>query len=212
MDEEACMTEKILLYHLTHINNLQSIIRQGGLLSHVRIRQDTLTYKDVANQDVQSRRERTKIPVGAGGYLHDYVPIFYFAPRSPMLYVLRMQQIPQNDIVYFMTNTDVIQKHCPDFVFTDAHAIRRLTNFYTDLENLNEIDWDIMRALVWTDTDDDPNRKARRQAEFLVHNEVLLSACLGFAVYSIQTKQKVEKMLQNAGVSLPVAVRRQFYY
>ena len=157
------------------------------------------------------RRERTKIPVGAGGYLHDYVP-FYFAPRSPMLYVLCMQQISQDDIVYLMTNTGVIQKQCPAFVFTDAHAIRRLTNFYTDLEDLNQIDWDIMRAPVWADTDDDPNRKARRQAEFLVHNKVRLAACLGFAVYSIRTKRKVGEMLQNAGVSLPVAVRRQFYY
>ena len=124
------------------MNNLQSIIRQGGLLSHVRIRQDALTYKDVANQDVQSRRERTKIPVGAGGYLHDYVP-FYFAPRSPMLYVLRMQQISQDNIVYLMTNTVTIQQQCPAFVFTDAHAIRRLTNFYKDLEDLSQVDWDI---------------------------------------------------------------------
>lgn len=102
-----------------------------------------------------------------------------------MLYVLRMQQIPQDDIVYFITNTEAIQQHCLSYVFTDAHAIRRLTNFYTDLEKLDQIDWDIMRALLWADTDDDPNRKARRQAEFLVHNEVPLSACLGFAVYSV---------------------------
>lgn len=75
------MPENILLYHITHINNLQSIIKKSSLWSHARIRQHTIIYKDVANQDVQSRREHTKIPVGAGGYLHDHVP-FYFAPRS----------------------------------------------------------------------------------------------------------------------------------
>jgi len=205
------MLENVLLYHITHISNLESIIKQGSLWSHAQIKEHTIHYIDVANHDIQSRRERTKIPVGAGGYLHNYVP-FYFAPRSPMLYALKMQPIPQDDIVYFMTNTQAIQKNSLQYIFTNAHAIRRLTNFYTDLKNLSEIDWDVMRASVWTDTDDDPSRKARRQAEFLVLNEVPLSACLGFSVYSCKAKQKVEKMLKNYNLALPVAIRRHFYF
>lgn len=205
------MPENTLLYHITHITNLHSILEQGALLSHARIKQNTLSYKDVANQDVQSRRNRTRIPVGAGGSLHDYVP-FYFAPRSPMLYALNMQQISQDDLVYVMTNTEVVQAQCTSFVFTDAHAIRRLTKFFTDLGDLDRIDWETMRATVWTDTDEDPNRKARRQAEFLVRDEVPLSACIGFAVYSGETKEKVEAMLDEYNLTLPVAVRRQFYF
>lgn len=69
-----------------------------------------------------------------------------------------------------------------------------------------------MKASQWADTDDDPNRKARRQAEFLVYNEIPLSACLGFAVYSNSAKRKVEEMLQEADISLPVAVRKSFYF
>ncbi|WP_153060935.1 DUF4433 domain-containing protein, partial [Metalysinibacillus jejuensis] len=119
---------------------------------------------------------------------------------------------PQQNMVYFMTNTAMIQQHCPAFVFTDAHAIRRLTNFYEELTDLDKIDWPIMKATIWTDTDEDPNRKARRQAEFLVHNEVPLKACLGFAVYDEQIKHRVEQLLQQNGISLPVAVRRPFYF
>ena len=129
-----------------------------------------------------------------------------------MLYALKMQSIQQDDIVYFMTSIQVIQKQSLPFVFIDVHAIRRLTNFYTNLENLREIDWDVMKSKVWTDTDDDPNRKARRQAEFLVHNEVPLSACLGFAVYSNRAKKRVEKLLENNDLHLRVATRTQFYY
>lgn len=211
MNEVVKLSENILLYHLTHINNLQSILQQGNLWSHALVRKNAISYKDVANQDVQTRRERTKIPIGVVGSLHEYVP-FYFAPRSPMLYALCMQQIPQNDIVYFMTNKEMIQQYCSSFVFTDAHAIRRLTNFYTQLSDLNKIDWELMKASQWADTDDDPNRKARRQAEFLVYNEVPLSACLGFAVYSNPAKRKVEEMLQDADITLPVAVRKSFYF
>lgn len=92
-----------LLYHITHVTNLPSILQQGGLQSHLSIQQHELQYQDVANQDVQSRRERTRIPVGKGGNLHDYVP-FYFAARSPMLYYLHKRQLNQEDIIYFMTN------------------------------------------------------------------------------------------------------------
>jgi len=96
-----------LLYHITHIDNLDSIIKQGKLWSHAQIKQHTLGYQDMANENVQSRRRHTKIPISKDCYLHDYVP-FYFAPRSPMLYSLKMQPIPQNDIIYFMTSIKTI--------------------------------------------------------------------------------------------------------
>lgn len=56
------------------------------------------------------------------------------------------------------------------------------------------------------------NRKARRQAEFLMHSHVTLSACLGFAVYNCEAKKNVEQLLKNTEVSLLVAVRPNFYY
>lgn len=65
---------------------------------------------------------------------------------------------------------------------------------------------------MWKDTDEDPNRKARRQAEFLVYNEVPLSACLGFAVYNIDAKKQVDKILENNKSPLRTAIRRCFYF
>ncbi|PIC58307.1 hypothetical protein CSV80_05775 [Sporosarcina sp. P12(2017)] len=200
-----------LLYHMTHITNLPSILKCGGLQSHAVMQMNQLKHQDIANQDVQARRDRIKIPVGKGGTLHDYVP-FYFAPRSPMLYYLHKQHLQQEDVVYFMTSIASIQVHALDFVFTDAHAIRRLTKFFTDPIHLNQIDWKVMTSDYWHDIDEDMSRKARRQAEFLIHEAVPLSACLGFAVFNERAKEKLEKMLQDAGSTLSVAVRRHFYY
>ncbi|WJY26613.1 MULTISPECIES: type II toxin-antitoxin system toxin DNA ADP-ribosyl transferase DarT [Sporosarcina] len=205
------MADNQLLYHLTHISNLPSILESGGLQSHAAMQMNQLQHQDIANQDVQARRNRTKIPVGKGGVLHDYVP-FYFAARSPMLYYLYKQQISQEDVVYFMTSISTVQRNELDFVFTDAHAIRRLTNFYTDPIHLDQVDWQVMTSVYWHDIDEDMNRKARRQAEFLVYQEVPLSACLGFAVFDERAKVKLEYLLHGAGSTLPVAVRRQFYY
>ena len=129
-----------------------------------------------------------------------------------MLYYLHKQKLLQEDVVYFMTNVASIQEHALDFVFIDAHAIRRLTNFYIDPKHLNQIDWQVMTSDYWHDIDEDMSRKARRQAEFLVYKEVPLTTCLGFAVFNEQAKMKLEKILQDAGSALPVAVRKHFYY
>lgn len=92
-----------LLYHITYINNLPSILEQGGLQSHLYVQQHGLNYHDLANPNVQSRRHKISIPGSKGGSLHDYVP-FYFASRSPMLYYLHKQKLQQKDVIYFMTN------------------------------------------------------------------------------------------------------------
>ncbi|GAA0427767.1 toxin-antitoxin system toxin DarT [Lentibacillus halophilus] len=206
------MENNPLLYHITHVANLPSILEQGRLQSHLIIQQHELPYEDVANLDVQSRRKKTKISGGMGGSLHDYIP-FYFESRSPMLYsLLYKPNVNQNDMIYFMTNIQTIVDNELPFVFTDAHAIRRLSNVYTDLSNLDKIDWDVMKSAYWNDTNEDMSRKARRQAEFLVYCHVPLSACLGFAVYDKETKEKVEQMLTDVDVDLPVGVRPGFYF
>lgn len=169
-------------------------------------------YVDVANQTVQDRRSKTKIPIGPLGNLHDYVP-FYFAPRSPMLYaIINQSGIEQEKIVYFMTNTETIEKLQLPFVFSDAHAIMRLTNFYDSVDHLEKIDWDVMKDIIWTDDEEHPNRKAKRQAEFLVYEKVPLEACIGFAVINIKVQNEVMDILNANNFNFPIGVRPQFYF
>jgi len=55
------------------------------------------------------------------------------------------------------------------WVFTEGHADMGYTDFFDDFRDLIKIDWPLMEERYWHDTDDDPDRKRRRQAEFLVH-------------------------------------------
>lgn len=202
----------VLLYHITHIDNLRSIFQNGGLLAQATVQKEVQTYIDVANSDIQSRRSRTRIPIATGGNLHDYVP-FYFAPRSPMLYsVCHQGGIDQEKMIYFMTNTEMIEQIGLPFVFTDAHAIMMFTNFYDDLAELERVDWDIMKATIWTDDIDHPNRKSKRQAEFLVHDKVPLEACIGFATMNAKMQQELQTILDEFNSKIPIGVRRQFYF
>jgi len=47
----------------------------------------------------------------------------------------------------------------------------QLSEFYYDLGYLSEIDWEIMEEKYWSDTQEDPDRNRRRQAEFLSFNK-----------------------------------------
>ena len=43
------------------------------------------------------------------------------------------------------------------------------TDFFDRLDDLDKVDWKIMKSKYWNDTDEDPDRKRRRRAEYLVH-------------------------------------------
>jgi len=79
------------IYHITHFDNLQSIFQEGALFSKAISNGLGITHHSIANQNVQSRRDRIFIwDLSEQRYrsLHSYIP-FYFATRPPMLYVLR---------------------------------------------------------------------------------------------------------------------------
>src|SRR5690606_37858216 len=124
------------------------------------------TYTNIANTEIQTRRASTAVP-HKGGNLHDYVP-FYFSNRSPMLYSIYRSGISQSDIVYLVSTLPKVDSENAEWVFTDGHPIVAYSTFYEDVSDLDEVDWDIINDKYWENTEEDPNRKTRKQAEFLV--------------------------------------------
>jgi len=207
--------ERIGLYHITHIDNLAGIIRAGGLLAHNGIEDG---YTDIAHQTIQTRRNQTPVLCPPGGALHDYVP-FYFCRRSPMLYAIHKDNIEtyrggQQSIVYLVSELVRVQQAGLTFVFTDGHAIMQFSEFYNDVADLDKIDWPLMQAKLWTDTDEDPDRKRRRQAEFLLHRRCPWSLISGIGVFDEAMQLRVEGLLNSLKPEhLPrVKVLRDWYY
>jgi len=210
------MSNNHLLYHISHYENLASILQRGCLSAHSNIQKETMHYTNIAHHGLQSRRSTTSIPVKPMGILHDYVP-FYFAPRSPMLYAIKQGRVEgfsgnQNDILYLVTRTDIMERTERPFVFTDGHGIMFITEFYNHMKDLNKVDWDMMKEWYWSDTEEDPDRKRRRQAEFLVYQFVKLEHFLGIGVRTEKMKSFIEEMLREHSIDLPVLVRPKFYF
>lgn len=204
------------IYHFTNVSNLASILADGGLLAYNAIRQASTDYINIAHQSIQARRATTQVPCGAGGTLHDYVP-FYFAPRSPMLYTIEKGNVEgynqgQRPVIHLVSTAEAVRAANLSFVFTDGHGIITFTEFFDDLSQLNQIDWDVMGSRYWNDTLEDNDRKRRRQAEFLIHNFFPWQLVIEIGVINGTMLAQVDKLLQNATHQPKVTVYRDWYY
>lgn len=207
----------IPIYHITHINNLESILKEGGLIANSRLKRQQINYLDIAHENIQSRRANTPVPCSAGGVLHDYVP-FYFAPCSPMLYAIHKGNVAaykggQDSVIYLVSDAEIIESEGLDFTFTDGHAVMAYADFYNELEALEyTIDWNLMESKYWFDTPEDPNRKFRRQAEFLIHQFCPWELITEIGVINQRIKSEVNQSLQIFNTRKVVNIQRRWYY
>lgn len=207
----------VWLYHITPISNLATIVQAGKLLAKNRLQTSDANYTSIAYEHIQDRRFRKPVHCGPGGVLHDYIP-FYFAPRSPMLGAIHKGNVSnytagQRTILHLVTTAEAIADASIGFAFSDGHAIMRYTRFFDTLADLETaIDWDIMKATYWGDNDADNDRKRRRQAEFLVYQELPWSLIRGIGVMDQAIADDVNAILQQFGINMTVRLRPHWYY
>jgi hypothetical protein len=208
--------DKVYLYHLTAVENLPSIIESGGLCSKNRLAREQASYRNIAYTRIQERRANRTVPCAAGGCLHDYVP-FYFGPRAPMLYAINEGGVEgyddgQEPLVHLATRVQRIEETELTFAFTDRHAVLTYANFYDERTALDEVDHGLMRERYWHDTDRHPQRKERRQAEFLVYDFVPFDLIGAIGVLNEEMKSKTERHLDRLDEAPPVIVKQNWYY
>ena len=153
------------IFHITHIRNLPNIIRDGGLWCDHIVSERNLAHVSIAHQHVKDRRSAKHVPCSAGGTLADYVP-FYFAPRSPMLYAIAQGYVQgyvdgQKPILHLVASVEAVQASNLSFAFTDGHAEMDISRFFVDLDDINQIDWKIMKERIWRDTLQDGDKKTQ---------------------------------------------------
>ena len=96
--------------------------------------------------------------------------------------------------------------------FTNGHPVEALTDFFDDVARLDRVDWAVIDHWSWKNTEEDPDRKRRKQAEFLVHQSFPWSWVEGIGVIDADMQQNVAAILANAQHQPPVRVRQSWYY
>ncbi|WP_224363560.1 type II toxin-antitoxin system toxin DNA ADP-ribosyl transferase DarT [Hyalangium versicolor] len=204
------------LFHITHIRNLPQILDEGGLWCDSECARQRVSPVNIAYADLKVARARTRVPVCKRGTLADYVP-FYFAPRSPMLYAIHKGKVEgyqegQEPVLYLVVRTEAIRQQELPFAFTDGHAATPFSQFFEDWAHLELVDWELMNATYWKNTDEDGDRKRRRQAEFLVHRFLPWDAVREIGVCTEAVRQNVERVLARAPHTPQVNVVPDWYY
>jgi len=204
------------VYHITRFEHLESMVAHG-LLSDNQAQERGMVQVEIGNASIKARRAARVVPIAPGGVVADYVP-FYFAPRSPMLYAIDRGNVPTyqqgcDEIVYLVSTTQNLREAGLAVMGTDRNATMAYAEFTSDDDRLTElVDWALMKAKMWNNTPEAPERMERRQAELLVHVQVPWSAIIGVATKSEDVKTRVEAVLSDLGQSTPLAVRPGWYF
>jgi len=161
------------ILRFTHVDNLDTIIRRGGLHAPNHVPDDGLTYRFCHSVEVHGARADVSISVGPGGTIHDYVP-FYFGYLSPMMLNLKTGRVDgysegQEPLIYLVSSVQAVEGAGIKFVYSDGHGLARITEWFEDLNRLVAVDWTMVNERYWTDNINDMDRQRKKQAEFLEH-------------------------------------------
>lgn len=182
------------IYHMTHVDNLSSILK-SGLYSHA----NNLQKIDISDCDVNSRRSRLE-PIFTKS-IHSYVP-FYFNPKNAMLYVRRNIQ---NNIVILKIKKDLLLEN--KVLFTDGNASCVNTNFFDNLENLDKLNWQCINDNNWCNYVDGRRIK---MSEVLVPDYVSVDSIVGIICNNTQIKSEIEKLQPDIEIYLDN--KNKFYF
>lgn len=206
------------ILRFTHVNNLDTIIRLGGLHAPNCVPTHSLPYRPCHGSQVQGARAVIQIPVGPGGTIHDYVP-FYFGYMSPMMLQLKTGQVAgynegQQPLIYLVSSAQVVEAAGIRFVFSDGHGLARFTDWFDDLSRLDAVDWGMVYQQYWADKVEDMDRQRKKQAEFLVYQCCPWSLIQEIVVIDSTMQQRVEA-IQAAFPAVQrrvVTAKRGWYY
>lgn len=205
--------EKALIWRIIHRDNLSWILDNGLHCATSSVQSPH--YVNIGNDELIAKRGVRPVPIEPKGMLADYVP-FYFTPFSVMMKNIHsgwgVPQRPNADIVILVSSLFQVRSLGLSFVFTNAHAYPDWTNYYSDLGELCQIDWEILQKRDFKRDPDDPRKMERYQAEALIHYHLPITGLLGIMCYTETMKRSIEQDLAVRGLLLPVHVRQGWYF
>jgi hypothetical protein len=206
--------DKALIFRVVHFDNLKWIFYRKALeAKNHSLSNDSLV--SVGNNDVIRKRAIKEVPIPPKGTLDDYVP-FYFTPFSMMLYNIHTgygetKQIANKDLLFFVTSLHALREKQIPFIYTDRHALMIHANFYSDIKDLDKIDWKLLESRDFSRNVNDPDKNDRYQAEALVHKRVPLAALEALVCYNEETEEKITEMDLDLS-EIRLLIRKEWYF
>lgn len=207
------------IYHIVHVDRLESIIKDGGLFADSELGDRARAGTVIGMNGIKARRlvelsltSHPNLRVG------QCVP-FYFCPRSVMLYLIA--QANHAELEYKGGQGPIIHLECSlhgavmwanenraRWAFTLSNAGSRYFEDRADLGKLDEINWDAVNARQWRTV------KEAKQAEFLLERFFPWKLVDRIGVHSQALHTRVRDALAATKVAHrpAVEIKPEWYY
>jgi len=207
------------IYHIVHIDKLQSIINSGYLLSDSEIIKRSLGGTTIGMSRIKKRRlYELTLPSYPDLHVGECVP-FYFCPRSVMLYIIYKGN--HSDIEYKGGQDNIIHLEADLFesikwaektgrrwVITYSNAGSYYFNDSNKIEDINNLDWDAINSYYWTK----PQVREAKQSEFLCEERFDWRLIKRIGVNTEDIFYQVEHILQSSCHKPILEIKNNWYY
>ena len=205
----ALRPAQILIYHITDVGNFPNILSDGGLHSDAVMAQRNPTV--IGYSHIKQRRlTQIHVPCCNNRFVGEFVP-FYFCPRSPMLYTINQGKTGrsagcQDTIIHLVTNVATAISLGQAWAISDGNAGAYHTDFDSNLNALDGLDWSAIRARDWR------GRTHQKCAEFLVADFFSWSGVQQIGCQNSAVARQVSTLIQNHTHQPSVDVQPTWYY
>ena len=183
-----------LLYHITHIDNMPSILK-NGLVSRSELTSNLgWNFKDIADHEILSKRELYK------NALSKYV-LFHFYPKNPFDGSV-CRRFGSENMVLITISRELHKRN--DFKIIPSHPLDKdQPDIYPYEEGISRIRWDILDMNENRDYHDPEIRKAC-MAECVMDYTIPPEAFAIVFVSCENTKNKILAMENSGKISIKV--------
>jgi hypothetical protein len=206
------------LYHITHVDNLPSILSVGGLYSDADLIARGGPVASIGMGVIKHRRLSLPVTCHPGASVGGFVP-FYFCPRSIMLFLIHCANHPeltyrggQAPILHLQFSLDEVigwaEAQNRRWAFSLSNAGARYAEFRSRIDQLAELDWGAIMATNFRSAE----IKEGKQAEFLVEQFVPWHLVERIGVHSERLARQVYGHVAGAAHRPPIEVRREWYF
>ncbi len=207
-------TEKALIFRITHINNVPWILENGLHCSNSE--QLDPSFESIGNPELITKRRTRAVTIPPHGSLSNYIS-FYFTPFSMMMYNIvtgwaGIRQRSNSEIVIMTTSLQELAKNGIAVVYTDRHAYLQTARFFSSMNDLDNLAWELWEARDFKRDFDNPEKTDRYQAEALIHKHLPIEFLSCIACSNEDTARTLQGMKKLAGVELEIVTQPDWYF
>lgn len=192
-------SHKKYVYNIMPIENIPSVLTHGIVCYDYM---SDIKHLSVAMNEIQERRNEVVIPNGLP--LHKYANL-YFTYNNPMLY--KRQDEAESLCVLALSSKVLDLDGC---VVSDRNASVSLVRFYSPIEGMEELDFEIIHAKYWNS--ENPFEKRKNKA--IKCAEILVPYCIpsDYIVGAYVVNEKSKELLASKGFDKQIEVRASVFY